>query len=229
MKINLNKVSSTPVLGLVLAAFCAVSAIAMAYTAVKTEQPIREKKIRAVQDAFKLVLPKFDNLPSENVIKLTSSDNTDVTIYGATKNEKLVGLAITTSTNKGYSGKIEAIVSLHPDGRVRTINITKHGETPGLGSNICERSEAKTIFNVFKKPENTNKLPPNRYLDWYGDKMPTEIPWSVAKDGGEAEYMTGATVTCRAVADIVNRATRTFQANKEKVISTLTPKIEVNK
>ena len=228
MKINLNKVSSIPALGAILAAFCAVSAITMAYTAVKTEKPIREKKILAIQDAFKLVLPEFDNRPSENAIKLKSSDGTDVTIYGATKNGYLVGFAIATSSSKGYAGKIEAIVSLHPDGRVRTINITKHGETPGLGSNICGRSEKKTIFNLFDKSEDANKLPPNRYLDWYNDKMPTTTPWTVAKDGGEAEYMTGATVTCRAIADIANRATGTFQANKEKIISVLAPKTEVN-
>lgn len=229
MKFNLNKVSNIPALGIVLAIFCAVSAIAMAYTAVKTEQPIREKKIRAIQDAFKLVLPEFDNRPSENAITLKSSDGTDVTIYGAAKNGNLVGFAVATSSGKGYAGKIEAIVSLHPDGRIRTINVTKHGETPGLGSNICGRSEKKTIFNLFDKPEGTHKLPPNRYLDWYSDKMPAETPWSVAKDSGEAEYMTGATVTCRAIADIANHAARTFQANKEQVISTLTPKTEVNK
>ncbi|MDD2402961.1 MAG: RnfABCDGE type electron transport complex subunit G [Victivallaceae bacterium] len=229
MKLNFNKISNIPALGIILAAFCAVSAVAMAYTAVKTEKPIREKKQQAIQDAFKLVLPDFNNQPSENKIRLKTADGADLTIYGAVKDGKLVGFAVETSTNTGYAGKIEAIVSLHLDGRIRSINVTKHGETPGLGSNICGRSEEKTIFNIFEKSENEGKLPPNRYLDWYNDKMPGKNPWTVKKDGGEAEYMTGATVTCRAIADIANRAAKTFQANRDEVISALTPKSEVTK
>ncbi len=225
MSINFNKVSSIPALGIFLAVFCGIAACVMAYSSIKTEGPIKAKKLKNIQTALGSVLPEFDNDLTKNMKKIKSEDGVDLTFYGAAKNGKLVGIAVETSTKIGYAGAIDAVVSLNLDGTVRTITVTKNNETPGLGSIVCARKEAKTIFTLCSKADAAKPaLPPNRFLDWYAGKVMPADGWKVRKDGGDAEYMTGATVSCRAIADLTNRAAKTFKANKIAIIKDLTPK-----
>jgi electron transport complex protein RnfG len=215
---NFTKISNIWLLGLFLAVFCGISGVAMAFFAVKTAEPIRLKKQANIQKSMAAILPEFDNIPVENTVIVKSGDGFELKFHGAFLKGKLVGLAVETSSKMGYSGEVAGVVSLTPEGLVRSIAVTGHSETPGLGSVICDRKAEKTIFNLFDGSKKDEKLPPNRFLDWYGGKaMPSE-GWKITKDGGEAEYMTGATITCRAVADLANRAVRTFNADRQRII-----------
>ena len=85
------------------------------------------------------------------------------------------------------------------------VQIIEHKETPGLGAAVCERKFQKTIFNLFEaEPAG---LPPNAILDQFKNKNHKNAGnWKISKDGGEFAYRTGATVTSRAVTDMVNSA-----------------------
>lgn len=226
---NFNKVSNIAALGLFLAVFCGVSAVVMAYCAIKTKEPIERKKMQNTQSSLASILPKFDNNLTENTFTLESDDGFSLKFYGAFLDGKLAGIAVETLSKMGYGGEVDAVISLNLDGSVRSMVVTKHNETPGLGSVVCERKEAKTIFDLFGKKEKAEGLPPNRFLDWYNGKKLPESGWKVAKDGGEAEYMTGATVTCRALSDLANRAVRTFSANQQRIIDGISKKGEAAK
>lgn len=81
----------------------------------------------------------------------------------------------------GFGGEIDMVVGVDPAGAVTGISIIKSSETSGLGSNA---SKPKFSGQYAGKPG----------------------PFSVQKDGGAIEAITGATITSRAVSNGVNAA-----------------------
>lgn len=45
-------------------------------------------------------------------------------------NGELVGTAVSTFTNKGFSGNIKIMVGFLPDGTIHNISVLEHKETP---------------------------------------------------------------------------------------------------
>ena len=233
---SLKETNNTFVLGLFLAVIGAIAAVILAYVADITRAPIAKAKEAEVNQALQEVLPKFDNSPVKNSFIVKAADDTgyDVTFYGAIKDGKLVGIAGKSKTMKGYSGKIVAMVGVEPNGKIRTVSmlkaadktakaisailITQQSETPGLGTVLCQRKNVVTLNSLFssKKVAKTG-LPPNRYLDQFADKTAPATAWQVKKDGGDIIYKTGATVTSRAVTDVVYRITHTYMVNKAAI------------
>lgn len=100
----------------------------------------------------------------------------------------------------GYSGKINMIVAISYDGVISGVRVVTHKETPGLGDYI-DIARIKWI-NLFSGASHT------RYQ---------EDDWKVKKDGGQIDYMAGATITPRAVAKAVHNALHYFEENREKL------------
>ena len=86
----------------------------------------------------------------------------------------------------GFGGAIEMMVGVGNDGSVLGISIIKHAETPSLGAVAADKGSAGQSFR-------------DSFTGLSG-----EI--AVSKDGGEADTISGATITSRAVADGVNAA-----------------------
>lgn len=198
-------------LGIVLCLVCAVAAGIMGSAAVLTKDPIAQAKRRKVADGLRQVLPAFDNDPMQD-----SRQVGDVLFYHATKDGKTVGYAAETSVNSGYAGRIEALISFQPDGTIRTFIVTGHGETPGLGSKAADRSRKKTLAGLIRGEKTLPGLPPNRILDQYtghskSAKDSWKQPWKVKKDGGNADYVTGATISSRAINELAWKAVSAFE------------------
>ena len=79
-----------------------------------------------------------------------------------------------------------------------------------------KRKFQKTIFNLFEpKPEG---LPPNSFLDQFDGKTArVAANWKVRKDGGSMKYITGATVTSRAVTQLAYELAEAFRARQQEV------------
>ena len=198
-------------LGLFLCLVCAAAAGIMGTAAAVTREPIRQAKIRRVSDGLRQVLPPFDNNPMDEVLNYK-----DMQFYTAKKSGKIVGYAVRTSVGSGYAGRIEGLVSFHPDGVIRTFIITGHGETPGLGSNAADRVREKTLAGLIRGEKMQPGLPPNRILDQYAGhsavkKDAWKQPWKLKKDGGDADYITGATISSRAVNELAWKAASAFE------------------
>ncbi len=225
---KLKETENIFVLGIFLGVCGAIAALVLAFVAKQTEEPIKEMKMKAVNSALKEVLPAFDNSPGNNTYK-----KDDVVFYGAKKDGKLVAVAASGFTMKGYSGKIVAMVGLDLDGKIRTIAvvdkkklsavlITEQKETPGLGTVVCERKRQKTIVNIFEKPGKDANLPAgNKILDQFAGKKTGKTPWQVTKAGGKFDYMTGATISSKAVTGVVYKIAHTFSANQKEIIKEL--------
>ena len=78
--------------------------------------------------------------------------------------------------------------------------VVKHQETPGLGDYIdVTKSDWINIF-TYSSLENTKK-----------------IEWAVQKDQGKFDYVSGATITARAVVNAINESLNFFKENKLKM------------
>ena len=207
-------------LGVFLCLVCAIAAGIMGSVAVITREPIEKAKTKKVADGLRQVLPEFDNEPMKSVRTYG-----DVQFYTAEKAGKTVGYAARTAVGSGYGGRIEALISFHPDGTIRTFVITGHGETPGLGSNAADRVREKTLAGLFRSGQQEKGLPPNRILDQYSGHSaapgdPWKQPWKLKKDGGDAEYISGATISSRAVNELAWKAASVFEAHRKEMSGT---------
>ncbi len=215
-------------LGAFLAAVGLLAAAALSAANLLTAKPIAEAQKKSLNTALRQVLPEFDNDIGNDVLEVTAEDGSPVKFFIGRKNGKVTGVAVETSDMNGYSGEIASLCGILPDGSINLMLITRQNETPGLGSNVCQRKEQKTIFNVFKPSD--SGIPGNVYLDQFkgltaayaGKKRSEEdsltSPWLVKKDGGDMIYMTGATITSRAVARLAEKSVKTFEANRAKLL-----------
>ena len=204
-------------LGAFLCAVCAVAAAIMGTAAVVTSEPIANAKVKKVADGLRQVLPAFDNDPMKDAGKYG-----DVLFYTAKRDGKIVGYAAKTAVGSGYGGRMEALVSFQPDGTIRTILVTGHSETPGLGSNVTDRVREETLADLLKGAGTPAGLPGNRILDQYAGHSGAKTdswkqPWKLKKDGGDAEYVSGATISSRAANELAWKAVSAFEAHRREM------------
>lgn len=112
----------------------------------------------------------------------------------------------------GYSGKIWLILAVKPNGELAGVRAVAHKETPGLGDYI--------------------ELPKSPWIKGFDGKsreVYMDADWKVKKDGGQFEYMAGATITPRAVVKAVHKALQYFEANRDKLFAASVPKKEKKK
>ena len=105
----------------------------------------------------------------------------------------------------GYSGKISMIVAINYAGGITGVRVISHKETPGLGDYI-DIAKNKWI-NLFTGTSH------ERYK---------EDDWKVKKDGGQFDYMAGATITPRAVIKAVHKTLHYFENNRDKLFAQVT-------
>lgn len=156
-----------------------------------TLEPIEKAREARRQAAIMQVVPEFDRLESRMFLPPDGGDSLEFNF--AYKNNELVGVAVATYTNMGFSGLITAMVGFFPDGRIVDVVHLLHKETPGLGDKI-EKSKS----------------------DWsnqFRNVNPREFTLKVKKDGGDVDAITAATITARAYSDAIHRAYVTFINN----------------
>lgn len=98
----------------------------------------------------------------------------------------------------GYSGDIFLLVAINENAEIINTRVIKHQETPGLGDYIDK--EKTNWIDIFQSKS---------------FKTTQEKKWAVKKDQGEFDYMTGATITPRAVIKALYNALKYFEENKK--------------
>lgn len=98
----------------------------------------------------------------------------------------------------GYSGDIFLLVAINKNAEIINTRVIKHQETPGLGDYIDK--EKTNWIDIFQSKS---------------FKTTQEKKWAVKKDQGEFDYMTGATITPRAVINALYNALKYFEENKK--------------
>ncbi|MBR2373228.1 MAG: RnfABCDGE type electron transport complex subunit G [Lentisphaeria bacterium] len=206
------------VLGGFLAVTALISALTLAFVSMITADPIarmREQNTR--QSLRQLNLPAFDNAPLQEALVCRSPAGFQVTLMPVKKNGKLEAFAAKTISPNGYAGNIEIMSGFSVNGKILAVLVTSQKETPGLGSNVCERKFQRTIFNFYKPAP--KGLPPNPVLDQFnGMQISDGIDWRVKRDGGTFDYVTGATITSRAIVGAVAETGKTLAIQQKKFL-----------
>jgi len=154
-----------------------------------TKAPIELSVLNKKLSAIRQVVPDFNNNPDDEMYRLPTGEGDSLDIYPAKKDSLIVGYAINTNTNKGFSGNISLMAGFKPDGTIINITVLDHKETPGLGTKMNEP--------LFK--------------DQFSNKNPSQFTLKVKRDGGQIDAITAATISSRAFCDAVQRAYNAFQ------------------
>jgi electron transport complex protein RnfG len=180
-------------LSLTLISLCASAALGFVYEF--TKEPIEISLLNKKLDAIKQVVPEFTNNPNEEMFMLPTGEGDSLEVYPARNGEEIVGYAVRSYTNKGFSGYIGFMVGFRPDGTIININVLEQKETPGLGTKMV--------------PEGTPDKP--SFKDQFNEKNPATFALRVKKDGGPVDAITAATISSRAFCDGVQRAYNAFE------------------
>lgn len=183
------------VLALLIITVIAGASLGMVYKV--TKEPIAMAKLAKQQKAIEEVVPGFDNNPTDEMYQLTSKEGYTLQVFPCKKGDELLGVAIASKTDKGFSGEIKIMVGLKPDGTILNYSVLEHKETPGLGTKMGDwfRGDNASQSIINRDPSNT--------------KM------TVSKDGGDIDAITAATISSRAFLDAVMIAYNTYIENAD--------------
>lgn len=158
----------------------------------------------------------FDNDIIQDTIPLPASEllgTEDVTTaYRARLKGEPSAVVLESVAPDGYSGKIGLILAVKSSGELAGVRVVAHKETPGLGDYI--------------------ELPKSPWIKGFDGKsreLYKDADWKVKKDGGQFEYMTGATITPRAIVKAVNKALVYFAENRDNLFAVNPPQQEKRK
>jgi electron transport complex protein RnfG len=136
---------------------------------------------------------------------LLGTENT-TTAYRARQQNQPSAVVLEAIAPDGYSGKIFLLVAIRGNGELAGVRVVAHKETPGLADYI-----EITKSNWIKGFDGAS-------LERYKDS-----DWKVKKDGGQFDYMAGATITPRAIVKAVHKTLQYFAQHREALFAQTAP------
>ncbi|MDT8389775.1 MAG: RnfABCDGE type electron transport complex subunit G [Lentisphaeria bacterium] len=193
----------------------AAAALALAYSG--TESAIKEAQTKQQSVNLKKVLPEYGNTPLSDRIEVDT-----VVFYRARSAEHAPVTAVAgQAAAKGFGGPVRILVGINLDGSVRKVLVTKHSETPGLGTQVTDRQRRVSVFELMKGGTNqgdADAVPPNGFLDQYEREsfaFDGDVECSI---GGTVTPISGATISSKAVNDAIKKVAAVFAANKADIL-----------
>ncbi len=171
-----------------------VSSTTLGFVYEFTKEPIRLVEINKTNAAIQAVVPIFDNQPATEMFKV-AYEKDSLKFYPALKEGVLVGTAVESFTQKGFSGLIKLMIGFAPDGTIIDISVLQHQETPGLGDKI---ENSKSGFSA-----------------QFQGKNPESFKLIVKKDRGDVDAITASTISSRAYCDAVQRAYNAYMSSRK--------------
>lgn len=172
-----------------LSLICLTVAILLAQVNKMTATPIEQARAMKLQGAISEVVPEFDNDPVAEAFTMVAAAGDSLLVYPAKRGEEVVGFAMNSYSNNGFSGNIQLMVGFDMEHRLVNYSVLQHAETPGLGSKMSEwfRDSERPARSVIGRDLSQGEL-------------------AVTSDGGDIDAITASTITSRAFLEAVNRA-----------------------
>ncbi len=189
-----------------LGAAVLLTSATLIYVNIATKDKIAVRMEEDLKSSLAQVVPPtmYDNQILKDTVTIKGKDvsgKPNSTIYyRARKHGKIVALAF-PEVAYGYSGEIDLIMGVDPNGMLLGVRVIAHAETPGLGDKI-DANKSHWIFG-FKGKSLTN---------------PSEDKWLVKKDGGVFDQFTGATITPRGVVKGIKYGLQQFAAHRTELL-----------
>lgn len=189
----------------VLAAICtALVAVTWRITADRiaaNEKAWLEQSLKpALADVF------YDNDLAESTLVLEPPHalpgSEEAVIYRLYREGDPVAAAFVVSAPGGYAGPIRLLIGIEYSGVLSGVRVIAHRETPGLGDRI-ESSKSDWLMQ----------------FDGKSLGSPPRDRWTVKRDGGAFDALTGATITPRAVVGAVRDTLIYFEANRDALFA----------
>jgi Na+-translocating ferredoxin:NAD+ oxidoreductase subunit G len=182
----------------VLVGIALVAGLAIATVHELTRPMVHAKRGDLLGDAALAVLPNAVNYRTYargsdgSLAPLRGTDGAEL-FLGLDASGKAVGVAIAGS-GMGYQDTIRLVVGLDPrQGRLLGMRVVASRETPGLGSLIVDDADFVSGFSSVVLR-----------FDGEGDLLPLRVREQARHEHGEIDAISGATVSVRAVARIIN-------------------------
>ncbi|SUO95607.1 electron transport complex protein RnfG [Suttonella ornithocola] len=176
-----------------LGIFATVCLLALSSVYFLVSPSIKAQQEKALLAQFQALLPN-EKLEVEQFKhpKKVLLNQLPVEIYPIQYNDKLIATFIKAHTDKGYNGNITLLIAIAPDNRTLIgVRVLSHQETPGLGDKI-DANKSDWIESFKHQSLNSKKF-------------------LVKKDGGDFDAFTGATITPRAVVNLVGQVLKDWQ------------------
>lgn len=185
--------------------FCAVSGGALAFVNHKTAEPCKRAEEAERTDKLKLVLPA-------DAVETLSDDLVDgVQFFRAMDgNGKLLAYAAEGMSNSGFGGELRVLAGISPEGTILGILVSKHSETPGIGTAVTDRKATRSLWEVLSGNSTVDPFPPNRILDSYSGKT-LQQPLTLGSGDNGVMSISGATISSKAVLAAVNSISQAWQ------------------
>ncbi len=143
----------------------------------------------------------FDSPISDSMIVIPAPHDLPgteaATVYRIYDGENPVAALFVVSTTEGYAGPIQLLIGIGMDGTVTGVRVLVHRETPGLGDRI-EISKSDWVLQ-FDGHSLTNPMP---------------MRWTIRRDGGDFDQLTGASITPRAIVAAIKETLSYFNTNR---------------
>ncbi len=193
---------------LVMVAFAAIGTLFLAETYTQTKAPIAKSEAEAKLIKLHEVLPTelFDNNLLQDTLKVSAGgdlgNKLETLAYRARLKGEDSAVVLEATAPDGYSGAIKLLIAIKKDGTLAGVRVVLHKETPGLGDYIDIAHD-----NWIK------------HFDGESLSKTADEKWKVKKDGGQFDYMAGATITPRAVVKAVHKALMYYQAHQAELFA----------
>jgi len=196
--------------GLILGAFCLGFGVVLAFSDHITVEDIAARALEDRLNSLAQVIPSsiHDNNLVEDATAMTNERGKEITVYRATKEGKVTGLAYEIF-GVGYAGQMKLMLGIDAQGKILGVRVLAHKETPGLG----DKMEVKKGDWIL------------RFDGLSLENTPLE-KWKVKKDGGMFDQFTGATITPRGIVNAIRGGLEFFEANKAKMMDMNAPKAQ---
>ena len=204
-KDHFKKISITAS-AMIIFSLIASSALSISYF--MTKSPIDQSDVKAKRVFLNQVIPA--NLYDNNLVKDTISiepnpllgNKKNIDVFRAKKNNRVIAVIIEVIAPDGYSGEIKTLVGIDQEDKILGVRVISHKETPGLGDYI-EIDKSQWIKN----------------FDLMSFEKISEKKWAVKKDGGDFDYVSGATITPRAVIKSTYKCLLFSKENKKRLFA----------
>lgn len=194
--------------GLTLAALAAVCTALVALTWHLTAPRIAENEQAALERSLTPSLENllYDNdLPESEIVIQPPHElpgNKPVRVYPVRSGDRPVAAVFVVEEPGGYAGPIRLLVAVRYSGELSGVRVLAHRETPGLGDQI----EADKSDWLLQFQDASLAAPPRER-------------WSVARDGGAFDQITGATITTRAVVRAIKQTLLYFESHRDDIFA----------
>jgi Na+-translocating ferredoxin:NAD+ oxidoreductase subunit G len=188
----------------IMVVFSLVGTAFLTKTYLATKAPIAASEDAAKMKLFEQVLPAstHDNDLLKDFIEVPAGGELNNRVatkaYIARTAGEATAVIFEATARDGYSGDIKLLMAVRKDGSLAGVRVIAHKETPGLGDYIdIARDNWIKIFD-------------NKSLT-----LPPAEQWKVKKDGGQFDYMAGATITPRAIVKATHQALNYVAENQQ--------------